>query len=144
MRTLGTLGAGWLALPPRRGAVRGPKEKHTHAMIEAKGQVPLALLLCHLEPLCLFQNLLGLRKPERPDRWALVRSVSPAAPVSLEFSSGFFVCVCAHDCRQPASREPMSLVSLSQPGRLGCRSSCPCSSVDSRNVLFCVLRNRDF
>uniref|UniRef100_A0A8D1E5Z0 Uncharacterized protein n=1 Tax=Sus scrofa TaxID=9823 RepID=A0A8D1E5Z0_PIG len=101
------MGAGWLALPPRRGAVRGPKEKHTHAMIEAKGQVPLALLLCHLEPLCLFQNLLGLRKPERPNRWALVRSVSPAAPVSLEFSSGFFVCVCAHDCRQPASREPM-------------------------------------
>uniref|UniRef100_A0A8I3S3F1 2-oxoglutarate dehydrogenase-like, mitochondrial n=2 Tax=Canis lupus familiaris TaxID=9615 RepID=A0A8I3S3F1_CANLF len=45
---------------------------------------------------------------------------------------------------QTAMWESMSLVPLSHPGKSGCCLPCPCSSVDSRNVPFCALRNKNF
>lgn len=43
----------------------GPRVKYTLAAIKAVEQASLALVLCLCGPLCLFQNLLGLRKQRK-------------------------------------------------------------------------------
>lgn len=110
-----------------------------NAAIEALEQAPLALVLCHLGPSCLFLSLFGLKKPEERIG-GMYSGVFPQ--LSWSFWN-FCVAFSIYVCRQPPGARVfgspllVGLATAPHPVLL-------CSSVGSRNAIFCALRNRGF